>query len=163
MEAGLGDLDGEEEPGAGAEVADVDVPAVRAGRDGVDRGFGGRGDAHDAGEGTEGEAEVAAVADREPAPAVVSDGRDDAGRLAQGCLWVFAGQGPLAVPVADHPVGSAAEQGQDLDLQYVAGPCADQCGLIALAALLALAAYLVGCRGRQDDRNAQPQPIGTAR
>ncbi|MCX5093931.1 hypothetical protein OOK36_34680 [Streptomyces sp. NBC_00365] len=37
------------------------------------------------------------------------------------------------------------------------------CGLIALAALLALAAYLVGRRGRQGDRDAQPQPIGTAR
>ncbi|WP_316769270.1 MFS transporter [Streptomyces sasae] len=37
------------------------------------------------------------------------------------------------------------------------------CGLIALAALLALAAYLVGRHGRQDDRDARPQPIGTAR
>ncbi|MFF4731564.1 hypothetical protein ACFY3M_40925 [Streptomyces mirabilis] len=30
------------------------------------------------------------------------------------------------------------------------------CGLIALAALLALAAYLVGRRGRQGDRDASP-------
>jgi hypothetical protein len=31
------------------------------------------------------------------------------------------------VPVADHPVGSAAEQGQNFDLQHVTGPCVVQC------------------------------------
>ena len=110
VEEGLGDLDGEEEPGAGAEVADVDVPAVRARRYGVDGGFGGRGDAHDAEEGAQREGELAAVADREPAPAVVSDGGHDAGRLARRCLRVFTGEGTLAVPVADHSVGGAAAQ-----------------------------------------------------
>ncbi|MFF3332989.1 MFS transporter [Streptomyces sp. NPDC002888] len=37
------------------------------------------------------------------------------------------------------------------------------CALIALSALLALAAYLVGRRRRHDDRDARPQPVGAAR
>ncbi|MER5347318.1 hypothetical protein ABT030_44975 [Streptomyces mirabilis] len=38
-----------------------------------------------------------------------------------------------------------------------------QLGWGAVCGLIALAAYLVGRHGRQDDRDAQPQPIGTAR
>lgn len=121
VEVGSVDGDGEEEAGADAEVAYVEIASVRAGRHRVDRGFGSGGGAHDAEEGTEREADVATVAHGESAAAVVVDGGDQTDRVGAGALGVFAGERALAVAVADHAVGGAAAQAEDFHFEYVAG------------------------------------------
>lgn len=114
------DGNGQEEAGADAEVAYVEIASVRAeAPSGPGQRL--RGGAHDAEEGTEREAEVAAVAHGEAATAVVVDGGDQADRVGAGALGVLAGERALAVAIADHAVGGAAAQAEDFHFEYVAG------------------------------------------